>query len=305
MKFFDFNSNRTYGIEIEIADLGTDARHAQAEINRTVGHGWIVKGDPSLRDMNNRPYNPRSVEIVSPPLSGTNGRDKLKAVCDLLEGWNARVNKTCGLHVHHDITDMDWRGMKKILAVTKKYEEVLFAGLPPSRSNGYTLNGRPAYRGGQWCKMTPEQADAIDAVGSKVEFWALVRSARHGDRYFGLNWNAYDRHGTIEFRYHSGTVEFEKIWNWTVLTQAIVEAGKRLRSFKAQYTDRDMGKFSFKLQWFADTIGIKSSRRKTKVSSEQYLKTYNWLLSRIRTFNPDKVARVKPVDVAEGYAQVA
>jgi len=304
MKYLDFNTTRSFGIELEIADLKIDRRPAQVAINR-VTSGWVVKGDPSIRDMQGNHGNHRSVEIVSPPLSGTDGRDQLKAVCDLLEQWGSKVNKTCGLHVHHDIADMNWQGMKTILAVTKKYEDILYSALPASRSNGYTLNGRPAYANGRWCKMTPEQADQIDAVGSKAEFWSLVRSSRMGDRYFGLNWNAYDRHGTVEFRYHSGTVEFEKIWNWTVLTQAIVEAGKRLRFFKAEYTDTENERFAFKLQWFADTIGIRSSRPTRKTSSPQYIETYNWLLSRIKTFNPDKVARVKPVEINTQYAQVA
>ncbi len=35
-----------------------------------------------------------------------------------------------------------------------------------------------------------------------------------GSRYFKINPKSYARHNTIEFRQHSGTVEFEKISNW-------------------------------------------------------------------------------------------
>ena len=40
-------------------------------------------------------------------------------------------------------------------------------------------------------------------------------------RYYKLNLAAYIRHETIEWRQHSGTVEFEKIVLWVALTQAL------------------------------------------------------------------------------------
>jgi hypothetical protein len=45
-------------------------------------------------------------------------------------------------------------------------------------------------------------------------------------RYIKLNLQSYVKYGTIEFRQHSGTIEFEKMYNWILLTQQMVEAGK-------------------------------------------------------------------------------
>ena len=42
-------------------------------------------------------------------------------------------------------------------------------------------------------------------------------------RYCKVNLKSFRRHGTIEFRHHSGSTDFEKISNWIILTQAIVE----------------------------------------------------------------------------------
>lgn len=52
-----------------------------------------------------------------------------------------------------------------------------------------------------------------------------------GSRYFKINFESFATHGTVEFRHHSGTTEYEKIVNWVKLTQAMVE-----RTFKGQVT---------------------------------------------------------------------
>jgi hypothetical protein len=43
------------------------------------------------------------------------------------------------------------------------------------------------------------------------------------ERYFKLNVAAYLRHGTIEFRQHSGTVDYQKMVNWIIFCIAFVE----------------------------------------------------------------------------------
>ena len=43
------------------------------------------------------------------------------------------------------------------------------------------------------------------------------------DRYYKVNAVAYDRHKTIEFRQHSGTIEYEKISNWVMFLARLVE----------------------------------------------------------------------------------
>lgn len=45
--------------------------------------------------------------------------------------------------------------------------------------------------------------------------FSRMKRDKHGkDRYFGLNFNSHFFRGTIEFRYHSGTVNAKKILNW-------------------------------------------------------------------------------------------
>ena len=57
----------------------------------------------------------------------------------------------------------------------------------------------------------------------------LARSITGGSRYFKLNVQSYWRHGTVEFRQHSGTVEFGKIRNWLLFCARLVDFSKRER----------------------------------------------------------------------------
>jgi hypothetical protein len=45
-------------------------------------------------------------------------------------------------------------------------------------------------------------------------------------RYQKLNFEPYRDQGTVEFRQHSGTLNYEKITNWIKVTQAMVETAK-------------------------------------------------------------------------------
>ena len=46
-------------------------------------------------------------------------------------------------------------------------------------------------------------------------------------RYFKINPQSYSRHNTIEFRQHSGTIEFEKVSNWITFLHNLVDYSKQ------------------------------------------------------------------------------
>lgn len=116
----------------------------------------------------------------------------VKRVCDVLHIAKARVNKTCGMHVH---LDMRQRDPKIAFHNLTRAQELLFALQPNSR------------RANNYCRKTSLDWDTAIA-----------------DRYRAVNARAYAEHKTIEVRLHTGTVNARKIVNWISLLLRIVDA---------------------------------------------------------------------------------
>jgi hypothetical protein len=140
----------------------------------------------------------------------------VESVSKILLSANAKVNKTCGLHVH-----LDMRSRDHVVAFHNlvSAQNVLFAMNPFSRQSG------------TYCKRQE----------TKV-FKEAAGNGTRDMRYFGINATAHAKHNTIEVRIHSGTVQADKINKWIDLLLAITnkkEAIKRapssLKSFIKQF----------------------------------------------------------------------
>lgn len=119
--------------------------------------------------------------------------ETLRKVCAVLSDASAKVNKTCGLHVHLDMRKREWRA-----CYTKLYRMLpwLYAIVSESRRSGN--------EGRQFCKRNgPHPPD--------------------GDRYYALNVESVRHHNTLEVRLHHGTTDPTKIINWVFLLTRIVD----------------------------------------------------------------------------------
>ena len=209
-----FNNNRTFGVEIEfIGNAGTvegAVRRAgvncSAEIyNHTTRGYWKIVTDGSVMG------NGEGLEMVSPPLKGQEGLDELEKVCKAMAEAGVRINKTCGLHVHHDANDFTEKTFKNIIKIYRRFEGTIDTLVSQSRrANANT-----------YCKSLLDNREYGPALMQSDSVMDII--SRTPDRYRKLNLKSYTTHGTIEFRQHQGTAEFIKIANWIKLTQAMVE----------------------------------------------------------------------------------
>ncbi len=204
------DNNRTFGIEIEAYGVSRRALTtalSQAGINiqnEAYNHNtrsyWKIVNDGSIRGID-------GFELVSPPLCGEAGLNEIRTVCRVLAQLGARVNKSCGLHVHHHAPDFKPRHFQNLVAFYTKAEDQIDRVMPNSRR---ASNNR--YCG----TMKRFNADRLF----------------DNSRYHKLNLNSYYRYGTVEFRHHSGTIEADKIINWVELTQRMVlRAKKRVTAY--------------------------------------------------------------------------
>lgn len=136
-----------------------------------------VKGDGSIRNEENT----FPVELCI--LFKRGNTEALEKLCALLNSLGARVNKSCGLHVHLDARDINsrqatLRGRRLLNAL-----DIFAAMVPKSRRNN------------QYCALT-------------------MNKQKGGSRYAAVNLHAYQKFQTIEMRLHSSTTDFSKIIHW-------------------------------------------------------------------------------------------
>lgn len=100
------------------------------------------------------------------------------------------------------------------------FEGVLYSMLPKSRQDNH------------YCRKSNMEFDKIKKIASGNDLavaWysqddenSYCSDYRNSTRYYGLNIHSYFYQSTIEIRYHSGTINFEKIINWIKINQAII-----------------------------------------------------------------------------------
>ena len=223
----DYTFNRNFGIEIEAynctrerlaRELTAAGINVQVEGYNHTDHTdhWKLVTDSSLSG--NNPF-----ELVSPILHGEQGLEELEKVCWVLDLCNAKVNDTCGLHVHMDAAEFDLTTWKNLILTYKRLEGIIDNFMPHSRRNNH------------YCKaLTAITENSIKHARNIGE----LRAAFFHNRYHKVNLEAYARHRTVEFRQHGGSTNFTKMSAWihflakmiTFAKQGKVQAGTTLQN---------------------------------------------------------------------------
>lgn len=216
---FEFEFTRKFGVEIEFfganPSLTENFRNSGLEArtesyNHSSRPHWKFVSDGSIRGVN-------AQEMVSPILQGTDGLKDFRKACKALRLSNAQVNTTCGVHVHLDANDYSIENFRTLLKNQYFVEIQIDKIMPKSRranSNrycqGFRGNGQNSF------------FQKIDACQTVNELSNLFRT-----RYFKLNLQSFQRHGTVEFRQHGASTNFLKIKNWILICARLVEFSKQ------------------------------------------------------------------------------
>jgi hypothetical protein len=233
-----FDERRKFGIEIEFLFSGT--REAAAEVvndallaeglvgcvaepyghdgdRRTNGitsrRHWKVVPDGSIS---------RGWELVSPPMSGFDGKRQLEIVTQALRDAGASVGSSTGLHVHHDARRLTSKQIGNAVALYTLHQREIDMLVSPSRRNL------------RWCAPNDYRrlADVVENGGfiQPTEMFVLAIAPNAGFRYRAVNVRAWIDHGTVEFRQHQGSLNARKIWDWVVFTQLFVTTAANRKS---------------------------------------------------------------------------
>lgn len=198
----------TFGVEIECfvapgaiheAAATTHLRYDYERYNHDTRAHFKFVSDASVRGLSN------PIECVSPVLRGKKGLADLKRVCKTLNKADAKVNQSCGLHVHIGAANLTDNQYCNVFVNYLYLEEIIDTFMAQSR------------RDNQYAATLSQHASAIKRATTKSDIaYAL------GSRYFKVNPYSYTRHKTIEFRQHGGTTNYDKISHWVMFCGKLV-----------------------------------------------------------------------------------
>ena len=282
-----FNSERTFGVEIEV----TTRRHAETiarQINAVFHNRGINQSCEAQRyNHNTQPIwkivpdgSVRGWEIVSPPMKGLEAKAQISAVCKALVDLDCRVDRTTGLHVHHDANNLSGQAIGSAFALYATNHDVIDMMLAPSRrSAGFArrFSVQHLLEGGY------NFAGHRVTDGFKNNTWGEARdkvSSNLRSRYFSMNVQAMYDHGTIEFRQHQGTLDAEKIWNWILFTQAIIEASTEAKQFPKASKIGSKGAFNN----LYGKLRVSANYNNGNPDSEIYVKALKFMNKRFQFF---------------------
>lgn len=228
----------TFGIEIEcylpsgmtradfaaqLAAAGINS-YAEGYSHSTRGH-WKIITDSSLDSLLN------GAELVSPVLQGEEGFLQVHKVMTQLSRVGATVNKKCGLHVHIGVRYENLDFFKNLFKIYHGFEEVIDSMMPVSRrarNNNYIRS------------LKGINLAQVDAAQNMEDLRRLFRQNAGGEyyaRYHKLNFEAFWRHGTVEFRQHSGTINSSKAISWIrTCMKMVLRAKKELALVRTEST---------------------------------------------------------------------
>ena len=210
-------SDFTFGTEIELTMPIPNYEVARL-LERNGFARWNVVHDGSVAAPVRGTY---GMEVVSPVLQGADGLEEVKRVMDFLRANGGKVNRSCGLHVHIGVRGMKISRLRKIAAAFLNAEAAMDELMPPARLNNRYCQSNGRFHGGNFGRL--ESAGTVNAIAEAMNGGHSTQHYTH-HRYYKLNFQSFVRHGTIEFRQHSGTVESEKACAWIRLVASFCAA---------------------------------------------------------------------------------
>ncbi len=221
-------SSRIFSTEIECYPPSGDTRDLVCR--KRIPSEMGVSGDGSL--------NSGGIELQTPRLGGEKGEKILREICSNLITNDFYTDEKCGLHIHLD-------GGSKLINRTNPlenptrlkslwkfylvFEDVILSFLPRTR------------RGNKYCRQMKwefhvREIEACATLYAIEQLWyrrsakediERLKSERYADnRYQGINLHSLIGHNHMEVRYHSGTINAEKMLHWVALHSRIMDSAE-------------------------------------------------------------------------------
>jgi hypothetical protein len=256
--------SQRFGIEIEMTGLSrataakvlagywnTEATYVGGTYDSYVvrddeGRQWKLVSDASIRCQNrdgSSASKRNSVEFVS-PICKYEDIPKIQEMIRLLKNNGARVNDSCGIHVHVDASSHTAQTLKNVVNIMASKEDILYKALKVQVDRE------------RYCKKADLRfLDAINnhrprTLSEIEQMWynGASRRYQHYDdsRYRALNLHSVFSKGTIEFRLFNSTLHAGEVKSYIQLCLAISHQGLVQKSASRARTQSENEKYTFR-----------------------------------------------------------
>lgn len=291
----------TVGIEIEffIPNLDSSRNRIQKKLNEaslfcTRAHDlsmnsdrntvcFGLKNDTSIKGLKPDEIFDEGLELITTPFFLTEENIFLltKAIKTLKDS-GARVNKTCGLHVHVGVANKNMTQIKTVFERFNRFSKEFEFFVDENRIKN------------KYCSHLTE--DEQNTIRSAVTFEDFKRNDLL--RYHSINPQSVITHATIEFRQFHGTLDEEEIVAWIKTVVAFFETScgmapiynplfktntERYRSFREEFLKNAAEKNKIRKSLFQEINAIKSLIEKNiEINEKLFNRNYKNSLEFIR-----------------------
>lgn len=282
--------SQTFGIEIETAGISL---RAAAEAVRSVTGGtaaetedydecsqiwtvtapdgriWKAAPDSSITPELGDPEM-NTAEIVS-PVCRASDIPAVQAVVRALKAAGAKVNDSCGIHVHVGVPGVTGRELACLVKTVNRQEEYLFEalGVLTSRQNQYAQQVDPdlmdrlaSQKPQTLCQFKKAwyhiKGNKTDEELAKYDFGHY-----HHSRYHGLNLHAVFTKGTVEYRYFNGSLNDLKVKAYIQFCMALTAHGLTRQAAKSGRREFKAASARYDFRIFLTQIGLNGDKNKT------------------------------------------
>lgn len=233
---------RAFGVELEFVAEGSlkpgkirDAINSLEDEaclvtgwNSNTMKAWKIETDNTI---NTRKKKQHGIELVSPILRGEKGYQRLQSVVAVVCSTDqVLTNDSCGYHVHFDLANVKFHGLKRICQNWIKYEDAIDLFLSQGRRDSQNEHCLNVCDSSELSGKTNKEANLI--LKRKATLKGLC-NAMNGhpagrNRYYKLNLQNLRKtpnpRNTIEFRGQGGTLDQLEIENWIRFLNAFIDA---------------------------------------------------------------------------------
>jgi len=292
-------NEQRFGLEIEMSGisrekcakliakaLGSEAIHIggtydEWNVADANGKRWKVVFDGSIRaeywSLANNRYQSyadrhagkdKKVELVA-PICDWADFEVLEKILKMLGKSRAKVNQSCGIHVHVDGKNHSVKSIKNMIGMWMNKEELLYAGVGVLNNRAIGM-AKKCYVDHCWGgssgmkkfydRMMNESFADLDAVGEayyQAHGRTLLERRQHysESRYYGLNLHALWNKGTVEFRLFNSSLDFSVVRAYIILAMALNEKalegkGMSLKAGAAKIAKENM-------VWWLERLGLR------------------------------------------------